>query len=185
MDLNVPRTIASKIFVSIAREHNEQVQELEPLLQQAALRVEQSPTDQEAIDRWGELHNQLVKHACVAIIFAAAAAEAYIYDYGARGTSDTFMKKYVDRLDLPAKWVVVPQLVKGQPFPRERQGFELLGKLVKARDHLVHFKSGIDKQEFDPKFLTANAKEAIRALDALKEDMEQFDPNELPGLQLP
>jgi hypothetical protein len=182
---NMPRTIASKIFISIARENNEQVRVLEPLFNEMTSRIEQNPGDQEAISRWGELYNQLFKHSCEVIIFAAATAEAYIYDYGARGISDSFMKKYVDKLDLLPKWVVVPQLVKGRPFPREGQGIELLGKLVTARNRLIHFKSGMDKVKLDPEALAADAKEAIRALDALREDMERFDPDELPGLQLP
>src|SRR5215475_11985307 len=137
-NMNTPRTIASKIFVSIARESNEQVQVLAPSLHEVASRVEQNPCSQEAIAQWGELHNRLVKHACITIIFAAAVAEAYIYDYRARGISDSFMRKYVDRLDLLPKWVVFPQLIQGQPFPREGQGIELLGKLLAARNRLIH-----------------------------------------------
>ena len=182
---NIPRTIASKIFVSIARESNVQVQELKLSLDQMTSRVEQNPDDQNAITQWGELHNRLVNHACITIIFAALAVEAYIYDYGARGMSDSFMEKYIDKLELLSKWVVVPQLVKGRSFPREGQGIELLKKLISARNSLAHFKSGTDKSTLDPKTLAAKAGDAIRTLDILREDMERFDPDELPGLQLP
>ncbi len=177
---NMPRMIASKIFVCLARENNKQVQELVPLLHEMASRLEQNPVDQEAIARWGEIHNRLVEHACVAIISASTAVEAYIYDYGARGISPTFMEKYVDKLGLLSKWVVVPQLVKGRPFPCEGQGIELLRKLVNARNSLVHFHSGIDKSELNPKVLAEKSKEAIRTLDALREDMERFDRTNYP-----
>lgn len=178
-----PRWIASKIFVKIARDSYEQVVTLKPKLEEAASRVHTGA--QQAIDEWGELHNTIVMQCCIAIVFAATAAEAYIYDYGARGMSDTFVKQYLDKLDLLAKWVVIPQMVKGRAFPRGGQGIELLKKLVTARNGLVHFKSGSRGNAIQVKELVANAAIAIRTLDALIEDMSKFDPHELPELQLP
>ncbi len=77
----------------------------------------------------------------IAIVFSHLFMEAVIYDYGATNTSDTYMKKYVDKLDFLAKWVVIPKLVTGCPFPTESEAFELLSKLKKARNDLVHFKT--------------------------------------------
>ncbi len=77
----------------------------------------------------------------IVIVFSHLFLEAVIYDYGAINTSGSYMKKYVDKLDFLAKWVVVPRLVTGNSFPTGSQAYELLGKLVKARNGLVHFKT--------------------------------------------
>jgi hypothetical protein len=77
----------------------------------------------------------------IVIVFSHLFMEAVIYDYGATNTSDSFMKKYVDKLDFLAKWVLIPRLVTGTSFPTDSQAFELMNKLKKARNDLVHFKT--------------------------------------------
>ncbi|MBN2591760.1 MAG: hypothetical protein JXA96_17975 [Sedimentisphaerales bacterium] len=77
----------------------------------------------------------------IAVVFSHLFMEAVIYDYGAINTSDTYMKKYVDKLDFLAKWVVIPKLITGCSFPTNSQAFQLLSKLKKARNELVHFKT--------------------------------------------
>lgn len=51
------------------------------------------------------------------------------------------MKKYVDKLDFLSKWVLIPKLITGKDFPTDSQAYELLVKLKKARNDLVHFKT--------------------------------------------
>jgi len=75
------------------------------------------------------------------IVFSHLFLEAVIFDYGATNFSDSYIKKYIDKLDILAKWVVIPRLVTGNPFPTDSQAYELLQKLVKARNGLVHFKT--------------------------------------------
>lgn len=176
------RWIATKVFVGMAREAYHAVVDLEPRLQQAEAAAADAGSP--ALEEWGKLHNAIVKQACTAIVFATAAAEAYIYDYGARHSSDSFVKKYVDKLNLVSKWVVIPQLVTGREFPRDRQGIELLRALVNARNELVHFKSGPSATEIHVDKLIANTKIALEAIEALARDMDSFDPNEHPHLQL-
>jgi hypothetical protein len=77
----------------------------------------------------------------IVVVFSHLFMEAVIYDYGATNTSDTYMKNYVDKLDFLAKWVVIPKLITGCPFPTDSQAFQLLTKLKKARNVLIHFKT--------------------------------------------
>ena len=42
---------------------------------------------------------------------AALFLESYIFDYCARRESGTFARKYVDRLDPVAKWIIIPRLI--------------------------------------------------------------------------
>lgn len=179
-----PRIIASKVFVSIARENCSATQKDVKTLKTSAAQVQSKPGDNDAINEWGEAHNRILKQASISVIFAAAALEAYIYDYGARNMTNCFMKKYLDKLTLVQKWVVVPQVVKGKPFPRDSQGMEHLKTLISDRNELTHFKSGVDKDTLSPEKLAEKAQNAVHAIDALIDDMKSFDPNELPELQL-
>ena len=48
------------------------------------------------------------------VVFLHLFLKAVIYDYGAINTSDSYMKKYIDKLEFLSKWVVIPKLVTGQ-----------------------------------------------------------------------
>jgi len=78
-----------------------------------------------------------------AVTFGAMCLEAFIYDYAAHNLSDTYTRKYLDKLDLISKWVIIPRLVTGKILPRESQAFEHLKRLVKERNELVHPKSSV------------------------------------------
>ncbi|WP_315982894.1 hypothetical protein [Aliamphritea spongicola] len=58
------------------------------------------------------------------IVFAAMCIEAFVYDYGASHLGDAYIKKYLDKLDITSKLVVVTDLVTGEKFPTEGQAFE-------------------------------------------------------------
>ncbi|HIJ72316.1 MAG TPA: hypothetical protein HPP87_13320 [Planctomycetes bacterium] len=77
----------------------------------------------------------------IVVVFAAMCMEAFIYDYAAQNLSGKFVKNHIDKLDLKPKWVIVPQLVTGKKFDTGSKAFELLVKLVKYRNELVHAKS--------------------------------------------
>jgi len=87
------------------------------------------------------------KHQAGAIIFGAMCLEAFIYDYAAHNFSDTYVKKYLDKLNLKAKWVIIPKLVTGKDFPTDSQAFQGLQKLIEERNKLVHHKSQPEKSD--------------------------------------
>ena len=57
-------------------------------------------------------------HCLIAIVFAALAVEAYMYDYAARNLGEQFVASHLDRLDVVSKWVIIPRLVTGKGFPK-------------------------------------------------------------------
>jgi hypothetical protein len=77
----------------------------------------------------------------VAVLSAALFLEAYIFDYGARRESASFVDKYLDKLDPVAKWVIVPRLVAPPGLSRDDEVFERLRRLFKLRNDLVHHKT--------------------------------------------
>ncbi len=74
-------------------------------------------------------------------LFGAMCLEAFIYDYAATNLGDRYVQKYLDKLDLVAKWVVIPRLVLSKEIPRDGQAFQYLRLIKKERDKLVHSKS--------------------------------------------
>lgn len=185
-------------FVSMARESFDSLLKCEQDIEQLLGSDPEDRIPEDLLPCFLSLTFELSKYSCVAIVFSAMAVEAYIYDYAARNLSSSFVRKYLDRLDLISKWVIVPRLVTGKAFPTGGRGFELLRKLKQTRDGLVHAKSrelpeSSDEswtEKPDPAELPEVAKQALEALELLAIDLERIDPSEparylLAGLGAP
>lgn len=85
------------------------------------------------------------RDGAVAVVFSGMAIESFVNALGARELSGAYFKNYLDKLDLTAKWVVVPALTGNTPLDRDGQLFERLKRLVRDRNALVHSKY----REFD------------------------------------
>jgi hypothetical protein len=81
------------------------------------------------------------EHLVKSLIFGTMSLEAFIYDYAAHYLTDTYVKKYLDKLDVVSKWVIVVRVVTGTDFPTGSQAFQHLKELVSSRNKLVHAKS--------------------------------------------
>lgn len=183
----------SSFYRDIAMENYYQVNELNAQL--IPLKTQREFT--KSSDESSVLEYQIMKfermmemHATTTIIFSAMALEAFIYDYAAINLTDSFAKDHVDKIDFSSKWIVVPQLVTGNPFPKERQGFQQLKELIKLRNDLIHYKSTkvtsarleqLASQETD---LLAFAYKGIQAMDNLGKDLNSIDPNANAHFQL-
>lgn len=75
------------------------------------------------------------------IVFAAMACEAAIFDLAAIQLGDDYVDKYVDKLNLVSKWVVIPKLICGKSMNIKGPGLNSLKELTYARNALVHLKS--------------------------------------------
>jgi hypothetical protein len=132
------------------------------------------------------LQEQIFEHSAISIIFSAMTVEGYIYDYGARNLSDTYME-HLDKLDTVSKWIVIPRLITGKELSRDRKAFAMLRNLIKERNALVHVKSlpadctdqeqvmqQIRKDELFPQ----KAQDAVATLGELAKELQSIDPNE-------
>jgi len=88
-----------------------------------------------------DLDAKILRTGIQTIVFAAMCLENGIYDYAAEGMGDRFTRAYLDKLDLKAKWVIVPHLVCGQMLRRDGAAFQALDTLMGIRNQLVHSKS--------------------------------------------
>lgn len=74
------------------------------------------------------------------VVFAGMCVEAAIFDLAAIHLGDQYTK-YLDKLDLVSKWIVVPQLVCGQVLDAHGPAITALRTLTTVRNSLVHQKS--------------------------------------------
>ena len=177
-------------FAELAREHHSRMCE-------ARNRLPAQPpnavlSDEDVNDEFIAYHHQkelvsreIVEAAMITIVFAAIAAEAYIYDYAASHLGDKYVEKHLDKLSLRSKWVVVARIVAGYNIDTDGQAFESLGCLTQFRNEIVHHKTrdgssllGTERLADLLKYsseIDSRADRAILALDSIKAEASKFD----------
>jgi len=133
-------------FAEIAVKHflsgEEAYQKLLPLFSQE---------DADAMYQRSLLEMPAEQEFSISICFSAMALEAFIYDYAARNLGDGYVSKYLDKLDLTSKWLVIPRLITGSVIDPGCRAINLLRELVQERNRLVRSKS--KAVSFTPEFL--------------------------------
>jgi hypothetical protein len=79
--------------------------------------------------------------ATITVVFSTIALESFIHNYAARKLGEGYTDKHVERMNLHTKWLLVPQLAMGKAIPSDHRGIQLLQKLIKARNCIVHLKA--------------------------------------------
>ncbi|HUU86352.1 MAG TPA: hypothetical protein VMX17_01195 [Candidatus Glassbacteria bacterium] len=87
------------------------------------------------------LNHHQIDPLYICTVFSAMFLEAFIFDYGARKASGAFIKNYIDKLDPPAKWLIVTRLFNSEGIDSSSKCFELIDMLFKKRNKLVHSKT--------------------------------------------
>jgi len=91
---------------------------------------------------WRDFHQTAEGKAVVVVVFTVTFLEAYVQNYASRRLGGAFSEKHLDKLDVVSKWLIVPQLVTLEKVNSDHPGIELLRDLVRARNAIVHSKSG-------------------------------------------
>lgn len=171
---------ASRLAYTARRQHR--------LLSKLAAEIGPEPTDQEQVGPWlfetDSKRDEASDAAAITIVFAAAATEGYINDLACRALGDSFVKKNLEVLNTPSKWVIIPRLVANYVIDTGGHTYELLVALTKARNEIVHPKTQdmhclsqeqIFKLCEHAEKLHKRADDAIAALDALGKEAANFD----------
>lgn len=89
------------------------------------------------LGKWGTRNDYIV----LTIVFSALSLEACINNYAIERLSKSYLKNYLDKLDLVSKWIIIPRIVTGQQLDPGSEPIQNLRWLVNQRNNLVHFKT--------------------------------------------
>ena len=114
---------------------------------------------------WSDISREMNKHSRIVIVFCALSLEAFINDYAIEHLSKSYLEKYLDKLGLYAKWVVIPRLLTGSQLPTGAKPMQDLDWLIKERNRLVHFKTeNLALSELGDRLDSYNEETAERAI---------------------
>jgi hypothetical protein len=85
-----------------------------------------------------DCRDQRIQAATITVITAVSYLELVIYLHACNVFDYEFYEKYMDRLPLPAKWMVVPRLARGIILTPASPEITRLTELVQARNAIVH-----------------------------------------------
>jgi hypothetical protein len=106
---------------------------------QRSLKAKKISDDDAAV--LGSKNEAIGKLALIVIVFCAFTLEAYINHYAINRLSRNYFSNYLDKLDLLAKWIVIPRVVTGKTVDPGSRAMQELSWLVSLRNRLAHFKS--------------------------------------------
>lgn len=189
------RTSFSPIFLRIVKENHKKVLKLEVRLEKLETELTKRSGEDHifVIERKIQLlETELAKASIIVIVFSAMILESYIYDYAARHLTDAFVQEHLDRLDALSKWIKVPALITGKELPNHQNWRQLLKKLIKTRNSIIHHKSSqpptklndtkkyLETLQADSVSLLVVAKQSTQLLAILAGKIIEIDPEETP-----
>ena len=117
--------------------------------------------------------------ALIVVVFSAFTLEAYINHYGINRLSRNYFSNYLDKLDLLAKWLVIPRIVTGKKLDPGSHAMQDLSWLVSLRNRLAHFKSKtitIEEIKESDFLWPEDAERAVRTVRGVVSLLERIDP---------
>ena len=117
--------------------------------------------------------------ALIVVIFAAFTLEAYINYYGINQLSRNYFSNYLDKLDLLAKWLVIPRIVTGKKLDPGSHAMQDLSWLISLRNRLAHFKPRtvtVEEIKESDWLWYEDAERAVRTVKRVVSMLKQFDP---------
>ena len=130
------------------------------------------------------------QHFMISVIFCSMFMESYIYDFAARNKGDNYTNKYLDHLKLISKWVIIPKIVSGIEIDTSRKSFEVLGKLIKIRNKLIHWKSkngsyeNIEKSNLDKIYDLIDLEEVFSSIKDIFKQLDKGQKNKVHNIYL-
>jgi hypothetical protein len=166
-------------FFHIAIDTYKEIAKLEKELNKLQVNTSKSEkSSDDFVDNVAERNDRIGRLALIVVIFCATSLEAYINHYAISNLSKSYLKTYLDKLDLLSKWVVIPRLTTGTQLDAGSSALQDLSWLITLRNKLVHYKSRKieidDIKETD--FLWGDdAKRAIETVKNLAQELKKID----------
>ena len=138
-----------------------------------------------AIDKLSGIKYDMDVAGHITIIFSAMCLESIINQYAISRKSNKYFDNYLDKLNVKAKWVIIPKLLANAEFDCSSQAFELLDGVIKLRNDLVHYKSRIviygenqkeQIQRDEVKFRT-DVQNSFKSIFSVTKELKRIDRN--------
>jgi hypothetical protein len=116
--------------------------------------------------------------AVTTIVFCSMTLESYINHYGSTNLSKTYFDKYLDKLDLKAKWIIVPRLITGKQVNPGCKAFAQFSNLITLRNKLVHDKAKVKKEslpEEKDSLWDSDAEESLECVKLMIAELKLID----------
>ncbi len=117
--------------------------------------------------------------ALVVVVFSALTLEAYINHYGISRLSRNYFSNYLDKLDLLAKWIVIPKVITGKKLNPGSAAMQDVAWLVAMRNRLVHYKSktvSVNNIQASDFLWYEDAARAVRSVRGAVHTLRRLDP---------
>lgn len=141
--------------------------------------------DQEELNKKEEIDYICIQSAeiqrcsMITVVFCIMTLESFINEYAIVNLSKSYFKNYLDKLDLKAKWIIIPKLITGNQIDTGSEAFELFLKTLKIRHKIVHDKTKIINVskpfEYDWIF-EEDAEISINAVKEMFAELKKIDP---------
>lgn len=164
---------AHQTYFAIAYRHHKNVQRL--VVERKTRKVK----DDHDVDFICENNATIQRAAMVSVIFSALTLEAFINNYAIEKFSKSYFNNHLDKLSPVSKWIVIPKLITGNSLNTEGQPYELLKKLFKLRDKLVHYKTRkkkVSEMTEEDDWVTENhSEDALLTVESILNELARID----------
>lgn len=155
-------------YFKIVRDNHSRIQELQREHDEYQRNIKGRKTSNADVAFLESKNDAIGELALVVVVFSAFTLEAFINHYGIGRLSRNYFSNYLDKLDLLAKWIVIPRVVTGKKLDPGSQAIQDLSWLVALRNRLAHFKSKmVTVEEIDESYFLWH-EDAQRAVNTVK-----------------
>lgn len=113
-------------YLDIAIEHYEEIRTLQKELDDIRQRLKNAgeSSSNEMADLIGAKDDRIGDLALIVVVFCALSVEAFINHYAIAILSKSYLKNYLDKLDLFSKWIVIPRITTRKQLDLGRKHFK-------------------------------------------------------------
>ncbi len=130
-----------------------------------------------------QLESLLLKETIKGVIFLGAFLESYFFEFAAVALGQGYAEKYIEKIDLTAKIVLVPKLVTGEEIKRDLNFWSGIKDLIKWRNRIVHnktkdaFEFFKNVKDYDPRplFKEFNLRSLFKSVEMLFDELDRID----------
>ena len=167
-------------YFDIALEHYNEIKILQKELDEITRKSKEAgkSSSDEIVDLIARKNDRIGYLALIVVVFSALWIEAFINDYAIGRLSKNYFKKYLDKLDVLSKWIVIPRITTGTQLDPGSKALQDLDWLTELRNKLVHYKSKkieVEQIQTTDFLWESDAKRAIETVINLALELNNID----------